>query len=423
MSAAQALTSVALPLALIHNGFGTSGIGTVLSVMVLVGLIEMIVVGGFADRGYLRVFLVFFPLTSVLCAAPFILRASSVWLAVAAVIGGYGGGQGATSGGTGPYQPAEYAWIGRNYSDLDRNRLVGIFSAVSVGGVVLGSLFAIAAAPLARTLHFGVGAANQARVLILMVGVLAVVPTVIGFFVKEPPHLRPERSERRDFAQQVTAWRTLFIPEHSRSVLMRLSIVGGLNGVAVGCFGQFVTVWLILHFHASAATIGIINLAVAGAAVVGDLCCARFAKKLGLIRSVIITRAVQSILVIVVALSPNLMFAEIFLLIRQVAQRLNLPLRDSYSIARAAQDEKGRVAALTSISNQGTMAASSEASGVLISRFGYVMPFCVSGVIQLVSALVFYAYFARQPPPEERIVEIGIPGSTNLVVTPATIGG
>lgn len=422
MSAAQALSSVALPLALVHAGLGTSGIGAVLSVMVLVGLIEMILVGGYADRGYLRVFLVLFPLTSVLCAAPFVLRAGAVWLSVAAVIGGYGGGQGATSGGTGPYQPAEYAWIGRNYSNADRNRLVGIFSATSVAGVVLGSAFAIEARALAGLLHFGVGAADQARVLILFVGILAVVPTTIGFFVKEPVHLHPVTVGCRDVIWQIQRWRALLIPKESRSVLFRLSVVGGLNGVAVGCFGQFVTVWLILHFDASASTIGTINLLIAVAAVAGDLCCARFARWFGLIRSVIITRVVQSLLVIVVALSPNLHFAEVFLLIRQVAQRLNLPLRDSYSIARAPQHEMARVSALTSISNQSTMAASSEVSGVLISRIGYVVPFCVSGVIQLISAIVFYAYFARQPPPEEARTEIDVSGA-NFIPTPAATGG
>ena len=402
MSAAQALTSVALPLALIHSGFSASGIGTVLSLMVFLGLIEMTIVGAYSDRGHLRVFLVFFPLTSVLCAAPFIGRAGSVWLAVAAVIGGYGGGQGATSGGTGPYQPAEYAWIGRNYADADRNRLFGVFSAVSVAGVVLGSLVAILAVPIAEALHFGDSVSDQARALILMVAVLATLPLVIGFFVNEPPHLGVDRYVRMRGAR---AWRDLFIPQGSRRVLVRLSIVGALNGVAIGCFGQFVTVWLILHFHASAATIGLLNLTVAVAAVAGDLCCARFAGRLGLIRSVVITRVVQSLLVIVIALSPNLVFAEVFLLIRQVAQRLNLPLRDSYSVARAPEHEKGRVAALTSISNQGAMAASSEASGMLISRLGYVVPFCVSGALQLVSALVFYVYFAREPPPEERTNE------------------
>lgn len=401
MSASQSLSSVALPLALIHAGFGPSGIGAVLATMILAGLFEMILVGGYADRGHLRVFLVSFPFTSVVCAIPFLTGADPIWLAVAAVVGGYGGGQGATSGGTGPYQPAEYAWVGRNYPNRDRNRIIGVFSAISVAGVVLGSIFAIEAGQLASLLGLGSGTGDQARAMMLVVAVLAVVPTAIGLIVKEPEHIAAPPSTGRSLRHQLDKWRELLIPTHSRKVLYRLSVVGGLNGLAVGCYGQFVTVWLILHFHASASTIGLLNLVMAAACVAVDLSCSRLARKLGLIQAVIVTRVVQSLLIIVISFSPNLLFAEVFLLIRMVAQRLNLPLRDSYSIARAAENEKARVSALTAISNQGGMAVSSEASGVMIARIGYAIPFCISAVLQLASALLFYAYFAREPPPEE----------------------
>jgi MFS family permease len=410
MSASQAVSSVALPLSLIHAGMGPRGIGAVLAAMLLVGAVQMVLVGGYADRGFLRVFLVGFPSTSVLCAVPFLLGAGGLWLAIAAVAGGYGGGVGASSGGTGPYQPAEYAWIGRNYPDRERNGLVGRFSAVAVAGVVLGSLFTLQAPLVARVLHQGSGRGAEARGLMFVVALLAVVPTVIGLAVREPTHVKAPDRGGLPRVSRLTSWRALVMPVDSGPALVRLTVVGGLNGVAIGCYGQFVTVWLILHFGASASAIGLLNLVIAASCVLADLSCARIARALGLVRSVLITRVVQALLIIVIALSPSLLFAEVFLLLRQLAQRLNLPLRDSYSIALAAPTEKARLSALTSLSNQATMAASSEASGVVIERIGYVLPFCASALFQLASAIAFYLYFAKVPPPEERdAVEGAVP--------------
>jgi MFS family permease len=402
MSASQSLSSVAVPLALISTGMTSVGIGGILAAMIVLGMVEMVIIGAYADRGHLRLLVTLLPSTSVICAIPFLLGANAWWLGVATVIGGYGGGSGATSGGTGPYQPAEYGWVAHSFSHAMRTRLISVFSATSVAGVLIGGILTLAARPLSDLIGFGPSTSAQAKTLMLFVAILAVVPTVVGLLVTEPVHIRPAApapGEPRagSFSR---LWRLIW-PSRSQTFFWRQSIVGGLNGAAIGCYGSFVTVWLIVEFQATTAAIGILNIAIAAGAVVGDSLCPALARRYGLVRAITVTRYVQALLIIPITFAPTLFWAEALLFVRQMVQRLNLPLRDSYAISQASDGEKGRVTALTSLTTQGAMAASTEVAGVLIARIGYAIPFVGSALVQLASAITFSYYFRHQPPPEE----------------------
>lgn len=220
MSAAQSLSSVALPIVLLEHGSGAGGVGTVLALMNLAGMAELLVVGAYADRGWIRFFLIFFPFTSLIGVIPFLTpRTSLLWLGIGTVVGGFGGGAGATSGGTGPYQPAEYGWIAYRYPPSMRNTMVSRFSARDVGGVFLAGLLALVSKPISISVGFGSSPADQGKTLMAMVALTACVPTVLGCFIREPEH--------REAVPQPA--------QHGWA--QRLSLL---------------TTWLVLRFHASA---------------------------------------------------------------------------------------------------------------------------------------------------------------------------
>jgi MFS family permease len=403
MSTSQSLSSVAMPVAMIQAGASTGLVGTMLALSTIVGLIETVLVGAYADRGYFCVFLVVLPLTSVLGIAPFMASCGPLLLGLGTIFAGYGGGTGANSGGTGPYQPAEYGWLAHRYGHGSRNRLVSRFSATSVAGVVLASLIALLAPDLSGPCGFGSSQAGQARFLMLLVGLLAVIPTVVGGMVLEPERIPPawafEGRAKPGLRQRVV---DTFWPHESRALLARLSITGGLNGIAIGSFGAFLSVWLILHFHTTAGTLGLINLIISATAVFGDLTCPWVARKLGLVKAVIVTRSVQSLIIIPIALAPSFTVAAVLLVVRQFAQRLNQPLRDSYTLARSNEREKSRMSAMSDLTNQGMQAVSSQGAGFVVEQIGFTVPFVVAALMQFASGALYFFYFNHQPPPEER---------------------
>jgi MFS family permease len=403
MSTSQSLSSVAMPVALIQVGASTGLVGTILALSTVVGLIETVLVGAYADRGHFRVFLVLLPLTSVLGMAPFLAYCGPLLLGVGTIFAGYGGGTGANSGGTGPYQPAEYGWLAHRYGHASRNRLVSRFSATSVAGVVLASLAALLAPQLSGLCGFGDSQAGQARFLMLLVGLFAVIPTVVGAMIGEPERVPPswvfDGRAKPPARQRVI---DTFWPRESRKLLAQLSVTGALNGVATGSFGAFLSVWLILHFHATAGTLGLINLIISVTAVFGDLTCPWIASKLGLVKAVILTRSVQSLIIIPVALAPSFAVAAVLLVVRQFAQRLNQPLRDSYTLARSDEREKSRMSAMSDLTNQGMQAVSSQGAGLVVEQIGFMVPFIVAALMQFASGALYFYFFSRQPPPEEQ---------------------
>jgi MFS family permease len=402
MSTSQSLSSVAMPVALIQAGASTALVGTMLGLSTVVGLIETVLVGAYADRGYFRVFLVLLPLTSVLGIAPFLAYSGPVLLGIGTVFAGYGGGTGANSGGTGPYQPAEYGWVAHRYGHASRNQLVSRFSATSVAGVVLASVAALLAPRLSSLCGFGISQAGQARFLMLLVGLFAVIPTVVGGMIVEPERVPPswviEGRAKPPVRQRVI---DTFWPRESRRLLAQLSITGALNGVAIGSFGAFLSVWLILRFHTTAGTLGLINLIISATAVFGDLTCPWIARRLGLVKAVIVTRSVQSLIIIPIALAPSFAVAAVLLVVRQFAQRLNQPLRDSYTLARSDEREKSRMSAMADLTNQGMSAVSSQGAGFVAEQVGFAVPFIVAALMQFASGALYFYFFSHQPPPEE----------------------
>jgi MFS family permease len=408
MSASQSLSSIAVPVALIHAGSGIRGVGSAMALMSLLAVMQTVLVGAYADRGFLRVFLIAFPLTSVLGIVPFLSTpGSALILTLGTVFGGFGGGSGANSGGTGPYQPAEYGWIARNYPAQRRNRLISSFSARSIAGVVLASAIALEAEPLARLSGFGGSDADQARFLMVLVGALALVPTIGGLLVHEPPRLPKPTADigasPPTLRQRVVG---LLWPAKSRVLLSQLSFTNGLNGIATGTYGAFLTTWLIVHFHASPSVLGLVNLIISVTAIFGDLTCPYLARRFGLVRAVIYTRSIQSLLIIPIAFSPSLVCAEVLLVFRQLAQRLNQPLRDSYVLSQADPDEAARMSALSSVTGQGVQSISSQVAGQAIAALGFTGPFVAAALCQFASGLLFYRFFARRPPPEETQVPV-----------------
>jgi MFS family permease len=401
MSASQSLSSIAVPITLLQAGAGAAGVGTVMALMNLAGMIELLVVGAYADRGLLRFFLIAFPFTSLIGVVPFFLSSSVLLLGAGTVIGGFGGGSGTTSGGTGPYQPAEYGWIAHNYPATARNRLVSSFSARDVAGVILASAVTLVSAPLAHLAGFGRSESGQARLLMLLVAVFAAVPTVLGCFVRAPNRRAGRRTKAERSGRPHHRLARFLWPRNSGRLLLQLTITNSLNGIAVGTYASFLTTWLILEFNASPGRLGLLNLIISVTAIIGDLACPAIASRVGLVRSVLVTRSIQALMIIPIALSPSLAVAQVLLVIRQFAQRLNTPLRDSYTLARADPNERARMSAMSNVGADGMQSVSNQVMGQVIARLGFVGPFIFASLCQFASGLLFFGFFAKRPPPEE----------------------
>jgi MFS family permease len=185
-------------------------------------------------------------------------------------------------------------------------------------------------------------------------------------------------------------------------VLIRLWLTNTVNGFAVGMFGPFVTYWLYRRYGVGAGTIGLLytitNIVTLGSALVA----APLARRFRTVRTVTAVRVVQALLLVPIALSPFFWLAGLLYVIRMFAQRIGMPLRQSYVLALADPEERSSVAALANLPSQAAMAGSPVLAGYLFDEVSLALPLEIGGLLQLVNAGLYYLFFHGILPEEER---------------------
>lgn len=101
-------------------------------------------------------------------------------------------------------------------------------------------------------------------------------------------------------------------------------------------------------------------------------------------------------------LAPSFWLAGGIYLLRMLAQRVGLPLRQSYVLGVVRSEERGTVGALSNLPSQVTSAASPTLAGYLFDHVSLSLPFEIGALLQLLNTLMFYAFFRDVQTPEEK---------------------
>ncbi len=188
----------------------------------------------------------------------------------------------------------------------------------------------------------------------------------------------------------------------SWSILIRLWITNSVNGFAVGFFGPFITYWFYRRYGAGPAEVAALYTIINFAAMLINLISARIAARLGLVRAIVISRALQAFLIIPMVAMPFFWLAGLVYLLRMMVQRLGLPLRQSYVMGVVPQEERGRVGALSILPSQATSALSPTLAGFLFDHVALSLPFDIGAILQGLNTLLFLLFFRKIAPPEEQ---------------------
>jgi MFS family permease len=386
MSAARSLAGVIVPIYLARIGFNALDLGLLFSVTALTSGGLTAVVGLLADRFGRKPFLVVFPCFTAGAAVAYLLTRSFTPILVVSALGSLGRGGGAGGGNVGPYAPAQQAMVAAAVPAQHRSAAFGLIAFCSAIGALLGGL--LAGVP-DLALHLGLHGLSAYQPAFILLAGLSVITSLLAL---------PLRDQ-----QAASARRGSFIrlPRRSLPLLLRLSLTNSVNGFATGAFGPFITYWFYVRFHAGPGEVGLLYATINIVSAAPNLAAAGIARRLGLVRTVVFVRAIASVLLIAMVLMPNFLLAGAIYLIRMVAQRIGMPLRQSYVMGLAPEEERASVAGLSNLPSQVTSAASPPLSGYLFEHVSLAAPFALGGVLQLVNAALYYAFFRKLPPPEE----------------------
>jgi predicted MFS family arabinose efflux permease len=230
---------------------------------------------------------------------------------------------------------------------------------------------------------------------------IALLAGLLALPISEPRRVtRP--SSRNGQAKVLRTGLRFSLSAQSWLVLWRLFISNSMNGLAVGFFGPFITYWFYRRYGAGPEAIGMLYSVINLAAMFGNLGAARFARRLGLVRAITVSRMLQAILIIPMVLAPNFWLAGAIYLLRMIAQRVGLPLRQSYVLGVVRSEERGTVGALSTVPSQVTSAVSPSLAGYLFDHVALSLPFEVGAILQGINTALFYFFFRDLQPPEER---------------------
>ena len=388
---AYGLIAIILGLYLVQVGFSDTQVGLVLSLTLLGDAAVSLPITIIADRlGRRRMLLVGAGLM-IFAGVVFALTTNILPLTLAAIIGTI-----SPSGNeVGPFLAVEQAALPHTTTDQHRTQ---VFAWYSLGGSVMTGVGSFAGGLLAQAL-IGAGQTplNSYRGVILVYAVLGAVLAVM--FTRLSPAIEIET------APGPVSLGSLFGLKRSRGVVTRLSLLFMIDAFAGGLVVQsLVAVWFNRRFGIDPATIGAIYLGANFFAGLSALAAARVAARYGLVRTMVYSHVPSNVLLILVPLMPSLPLAILVLLARYSISQMDVPTRQSYTVAVVDPDERSAANGITNIARTTASALSPGVTGALFSAGGgwLSVPFFVAGGLKLIYDVLLYRMFVSVKPPEEQ---------------------
>jgi MFS family permease len=188
----------------------------------------------------------------------------------------------------------------------------------------------------------------------------------------------------------------------SGAVVLKLSGLFALDAFGGGFVVQsFAAYWFYLRFGVNPATLGGIFFGANILAGFSALAASRLAARFGLIRTMVYTHLPSNILLILLPLMPNLSLAILVLLVRFSISQMDVPTRQSYTMAVVRAEERSAAAGITGVARTAGAALAPVLAGLLYAKPSLInAPFFIAGTLKITYDLLLYRAFVQVQPPE-----------------------
>ena len=346
-----------------------------------------------ADRIGRKWMLILGALLMALVGGVFAASHSFLWLLIVATIGVLS----PSDKEVGPFLSIEQAALSQTIPDDQRT---AVFAWYNVVGSVAAALGALAGGFVSQQLaNRGLPEAEIYRPLVVAYGAVGIV-LALGF-----TRLSQAAESRRN---EPNAPKPGAMGLHrSRGIVLRLSALFALDAFGGGFILQsIIAYWFHIRFHLDPVLLGgiffVANLLAAGSA----LCASILARRFGLINTMVFTHLPSNILLILVPFMPNVTLAVGVLLVRFCISQMDVPTRQSYTLAVVHPDERSAASGITTVARSVGAAISPTLAGYCLAHPSLVSaPFFIAGGVKIVYDLWLYWAFVTQRPPEEVEIE------------------
>jgi len=294
----------------------------------------------------------------------------------------------------GPFLSIEQAALSQLVPDARRTRAFAWYSLV---GSLATGLGALCAGAFAQALQgIGVSPLSSYRT---VVGAYAALGLLLGAaFMGLSPLVEARR------APSATRETPQLGLHRSRGVVLRLAALFGMDAFAGGFVLQsIVAYWFQRRFGVPPAVLGGIFFGANVLAGLSALSAAWVAERFGLIKTMVFTHLPSNLLLMLVPLMPTLPLAVGVLLVRFAISQMDVPTRQSYTMAVVDPDERSAASGLTGIARTIGASLSPMFAGAMLANPALAsVPFFLAGGLKSLYDLALYRAFRSLKPPEEK---------------------
>jgi len=329
-SFAQGYLGIITPLYLALLGYTAVDLGVLFSVSAVASAVLSTACGVLSDRFGRKTFLILISLMMAAGGVMFGMTNSFAVLVAAGAIGSIGRGGAVAGGAWGPFYPAAQALVAEQTLDIDRTTVFGALSFVGVGAAAMGSL--LAALPHLLNSAFAMPVLFGYRMLFIATGVFGVAMALAAIPVRELHLGEAADDPAGDARPSDPPPRALLLGLSAPSwrLIWRFMVTNATNGLAIGMLGPFVVYWFYRRFGVSSSQLAELFFVLNLVSAIPYLMAGRIAIAMGSVRSVVVTRAIGTVLLFGVVLMPTFLTAAALYTIRLVFNVLSIPVRQSY---------------------------------------------------------------------------------------------
>jgi MFS family permease len=284
----------------------------------------------------------------------------------------------------GPFLPVEQSALSQIVPDEQRTQVFAWYTLVGSFATAIGALCGGCLTELLQ--QAGVIPLNSYRTVLLLYGVMGVL--LAALFTRLSPEVEAVHSDGQPT-------RTRLGLHRSGSVVLKLSTLFGLDAFAGGFVVQsLVAYWFHVRFGVEPAALGGIFFGANILAGISALAAASVAARIGLVNTMVFTHLPSNILLMLVPLMPNLSSAIVVLFARFAISQMDVPPRQSYTMAVVAPDERSAAAGITGIARSIGAAVSPTFAGAFLSNPVLLgVPFFLAGGLKVIYDILLYRSF------------------------------
>jgi MFS family permease len=290
----------------------------------------------------------------------------------------------------GPFLAVEQASLSHVVGDERRTTAFGWYTVAGALATATGTL--VAGVGVQSLMGSGVGTVDAYRMVIVAYAISGVALAAVFSFLTPAIEVPAPATVSR------------FGLHRSRGTVARLSALFALDAFAGGFVIQsLVSYWFATRWGLEPAVLGgvlfVANVLAAGSALAATW----LAHRIGLVETMVYTHLPSNVLLMLVPLMPTAGLAVAVWFLRMSISQMDVPTRQSYTMAVVAPDERSAAAGITGIARTVGVGLSPFIAAPLAASAVYAsVPFFIAGSLKIVYDLLVYRGFRHVRPPEER---------------------